>query len=226
MVSVVKAKKAILDWVHQYRIIPSKYPPIPLFEGCVDPELLDELYAIESLTNERILEEVGALNLVRTEDRISGLGASVVMAAFTHTSVGRFSDGSFGAYYAANSLDTAFAETKYSRACFMGQTSEDPCEIDMRVYIGEILKPMLDIRGEDFNKMHHPTNLAISQAFAKQSVIDNTWGIVYRSVRHQSGECIAALRPPAISIPRQGPHFSYLWNGKEITHIIHKRVLG
>ena len=96
-VSVAEAEQTTLEWPKQYRIIPSKYPPISLFEECVEADLLDELYAIESLTNERILEEVGTLSLVRPEDRITGAGSSPVMAAFTHATEGRFSDGSYGA---------------------------------------------------------------------------------------------------------------------------------
>jgi hypothetical protein len=225
MANVVKAEPVIPDWINQYRIIPSKYPPISLFEDCADPDLLEELYAVESLTNDRLLEEVGALSLVRPEDRMSGTGSSPVMAAFTHASKGRFTDGTFGAYYAADSMETAFAETIYSRTKFMRYTNEEPGEIDMRAYVGEVLKPLLDVRGIEFDELHDPDNWAAGQQFAKNAVIKSDWGILYRSVRKADGECLAALRPPAVSIPRQGPHFGYVWNGKEITNIVHKRIV-
>ncbi len=226
MANVAKAESVTLDWGHQYRIIPSKYPPIGLFESCVDPDLLDELYAIEALTNNRLLEEAGILSLVRPEDRISGAGASPVMAAFTHVSEGRFTDGTFGAYYAAESLETAFAETIYSRTRFMRYTKEEPGDIDMRAYVGEILKPMLDVRGAAFSDLHDPDDWSHGQEFARNAVKNCDWGIVYPSARRSGGECIAALRPPAVSIPRQGPHFGYYWNGRDITHIVHKRLLA
>ena len=123
-------------------------------------------------------------------------------------------------------MDTAFSETTHSRTQFMRKTKEDAGEIDMRAYVGEILKPMLDVRGSKFSKFHNPDDWSHSQEFARNAVRNNEWGIVYPSARHSDGECIAALRPPAISIPRQGPHFSYIWNGTEITHILHKRVLS
>ena len=51
-----------LDWPHQYRIIPSEYPPINFFEQLVAPELMDELYYLESLTNDRLRDEVGDID--------------------------------------------------------------------------------------------------------------------------------------------------------------------
>src|SRR5690349_11222276 len=89
----------------QIRIIPSVYPSINFFEDLVDASEMETLWEIESLTNERIRQEVGDLFLVPPEDRVSGPGSSVVMAAFTHIGKpSRFTDGSYGVYYASLSL--------------------------------------------------------------------------------------------------------------------------
>ena len=221
-------KTTTLNWRKQYRIIPSEFPAINFFENLVEPELMDELYHIESLTNERLRDEVGDIALVPTHDRISGPGTSPIMAAFTHTSPdcpSRFSNGSYGIYYAANNLKTAIAETKHHRARFLAYTREDAGEIDMRVYIGEVVKPMHDIRDEKYQALLNPDNWQVSQTFGQQMKTDNAWGIVYPSVRNPGGECIAALRPPAISIPRQGAHLSYVWNGQIITKVYEKRLI-
>lgn len=208
-----------LAWNHQYRIISSKLPPINFFEGKVDPELSDAVFAIESMTNPRLLEEVGNLSLVLPEDRIFGPGASPVMAAFTHPSIGRFTDGSYGAYYAAKTLKTAHAETKHSRAGFMRCTNEDPGVLTMRTYIGEVRKSMIDARSCEHEKLRDPNDWVPGQVFGRQMRDQREWGIVYRSARDPDGECIAALRPPAVSIPRQGPHFGYHWDGHEIREV-------
>ena len=217
-----------LDWAHQYRIIPSEYPPINFFERLVEPELMDELYYIESLTNDRLRNEVGDIALVPKEDRISGPGASPVMAAFTHISINcpsRFSDGSFGVYYAAKTLDTAIEETKYHRAIFLSYTQEEPGQIDMRVYIGEINKPLYDVRGIEYTDLHQPEDWRASQAFGKKLKEKNAWGLVYYSVRDKGGQCIAALRPPAVTIPQQGPHLTYVWDGTRITNVFEKKLI-
>ena len=216
-----------LKWDKQYRIIPSKYPPINFFENLVDPALMDEVFYIESLTNDRLREEAGAISLVPVADRVSGEGSSPLMAAFTHIGhPSRFTDGSFGIYYASNTLDTAIAETRYHRSVFLNYTHEDPGEIDMRVYIGQVIKPLHDIRSSKYDSLHDPDNYDPSQAFGKTMKLHQSWGLVYRSVRHAGGECIAALRPPAVSIPVQGPHLSYKWDGKTITDVFEKTRLS
>jgi len=212
-----------LDWPHQYRIVASAFPAIAFFETLVDPERMEALYYLEGLTNPRLRDEVGDIALFDPEDRISGPGASPVMAAFTHVGAeSRFSDGSFGIYYAARTLDTAIEETKFHRARFLAFTEEAPGEIDLRVYVGEIAKPLHDIRGNTYDALHAPQTWAASQAFGAEMRALRSWGLVYRSVRHPGGECIAALRPPAVTIPRQGPHLSYLWDGARIVRVYEK----
>ena len=127
-------------WLPCWRIMPSRFPPIDLFERVADPADLEAVIALESLTNDRLREEVGALQLVPQQDRISGPGTSSIMAAFTHLNpVGsRFSDGTFGVFYAAYTLDTAIAETCYHREQFLRATSEPPMELDMRVLLADL----------------------------------------------------------------------------------------
>ena len=47
-------------------------------------------------------------------------------------------------------------------------------------------------------------------------------GLVYRSVRHEGGECIAAFKPQAVSIPMAGAALAYVWDGERITKVYEK----
>lgn len=215
-----------LDWEHQYRIVSSHFPPINFFETLVVPELMEELFYIEGLTNDRLRDEVGDITLVRAADRMSGPGSSPVMAAFTHIGVeSRFSDGSFGVYYAANSLKTAIEETKFHRTRFLAYTQEEAGEIDMRVYVGKVVKPLHDVRGADYDSLHDSADWRPAQTFGLEMRAALSWGIVYRSVRDPGGQCIAALRPPAVRIPRQGAHLSYVWDGGRIVRVYEKTLI-
>jgi hypothetical protein len=81
-------------WEKLYRLGPSHFPPIDLFENVANPDDLDIIFAIESLTNDRLRQEAGDLALVPEEQRISGIGTSPIMAAFTHIGTqSRFTDG-------------------------------------------------------------------------------------------------------------------------------------
>ncbi len=214
------------DWNRQFRIIPSKFPPINFFEKLVQADQMAEIFYLESLTNDRFREEVGDISLVRPEDRVCGEGSSIVMAAFTHIGKNsRFTDGSYGVYYASRDLKTAIIETVFWREKFLAATNELAGEIDMRVYVGEILKPLHDIRNSQFQHLHHPDNYFPAQSYALKLRVLGSFGLLYNSVRDKGGQCIAALRPSAISIPIQSKHLAYVWNGAKISRIIEKSEL-
>ena len=126
---------AAIRWQPCYRIVPSRFPPISLFEAVADPQDLDAVFRIEAMTNDRLRDEVGELSLIPAEDRVSGPGTTPVMAAFTHRNPmgDRFTDGTFGAFYASLTVETAVAETSHHRATFMAATDEPAQELDLRV---------------------------------------------------------------------------------------------
>jgi hypothetical protein len=145
------------------------------------------------------------------------------MAAFTHIGrPSRFTDGSYGVYYAAHTLETAVRETAHHRGIFLAATREPACEVDMRAYVGRPLKPLHDLRGPKYAHLHGPDDYATPQAFAKPLREKRSWGVVYRSVRHPGGECIAAFRPQAVSIPVAGAALAYVWDGERITKVYEK----
>ena len=103
------------------------FPPTDLFEDIAPPEDWPILIAAEQKTNPRLMTALGALELVPPARRVSGPGASYLMAPFTHASTdrpSRFSDGSYGVLYAANRFETALLETMYHHGQFMARTRE------------------------------------------------------------------------------------------------------
>ena len=105
---------------------------------------------------------------------------------------------------------------------FMAATREPPCEIDMRAYVGRPLKPFIDIRDRKYASLHHPDDYSPSQAFAKVRRDKGDWGLVYRSVRHEGGECIAAFKPQAVSMPVAGAALAYVWDGERVSKVYEK----
>lgn len=202
------------EWHRAYRIISSSFPPITLFEDVLDPAELHTAYALESLTNDRLAEQVGRLERVAPEDRVSGTSSTPLMAAFTHIGKSsRFTDGTYGIYYAASSQAAAIAETSFHQERFLAATNEADIELTMRTYVNQVVKPMHDIRiGYPELYDPDPANYGPAQLFAKQLRNQQSWGLLYRSVRCAEHECIAAFRPPAVSIPVQGKHLRYIWS--------------
>lgn len=206
-----------VGWEAAYRIIPSHYPPINVFETLYDSaDELEIAFALESLTNDRLVAQAGNFSAVRREDWVTGPGATALMAAFTHVGYpSRFTDGSFGIYYAADTEATAIAESAHHKSRFLAATKEPDMELTMRVYKNMIVKPLLDLRADAFAPLCDPESYVASQQFGKQQNAAGCWGLLYASVRHAGGECAAILRPPAISLPTQTRHLRYVWSGEQ-----------
>ncbi|BBI53594.1 hypothetical protein HORIV_60150 [Vreelandella olivaria] len=72
-----------ITWRPSYRVIPSRFPPIDLFEGVnSNPDDWNLLNELEGETSARLREEAGTIHLVRDDDRRYGPGWTPVMAAF------------------------------------------------------------------------------------------------------------------------------------------------
>lgn len=209
-------------WSRAWRIIASRFPPIDLFERVSDDtRVWDALIALEQLTNPRLRDETGEISLVPPERRVSGANASWVMAPFTHINKrgSRFSDGTFGVYYAAETLDTAIAETVYHFAIFAADSADPARREDMRVLVGPVERSFDDIAAlqDDIKSgLLDPVSYAASQPYAVARRDAGCDGFVYPSVRRHGGECIAAFWPDVVGVPVQERHLQYEWDGTRV----------
>ena len=193
-----------------------------LFDWADSEEELEQIAQLEGLTNERIQAELGRINLIAKEDWVSGQGSTPLMAAFTHIGfTSRFSDGSYGVYYAASTLDTAIKETAFHRARFYKASNEPTCSKSMRQYIAKIKKPLVDITGNQYDDLLNPDPGLYhqSQLFGKQIHDEKQWGLLYPSIRNKGSQCVAIFRPPALTVPEQGCHLKYIWDGNCISEV-------
>jgi hypothetical protein len=213
-----------------HRIVASRLPTIFLFERVADPADWDALYELESKTNPRIRNELGELSLVPVTDRVSGPNASIAMAPFTHLSPPgtRFTDGHFGAYYAAESVDTAIAETRFHREIFLRATAQPPIELEMRCYLADVICDLHDLRGRrmELPDIYDPSSYAASQKLGRNLRELGSNGIAFDSVRRTGGECVALFRPRLVQNVRQGVHLRYAWDGNAISDVYEIRVVN
>ncbi len=231
MTSLSAADVPVTDtvWRPSHRLIPSRYPTVGLYDRVADPSDLDVVFAIEALTNARIRDETGQLQLVPPEDRVSGPGSTPIMAAFTHLNPegSRFSDGSYGVYYAARALDTAIAEVSHHRAVFLARTAEPELDVDMREVLANVAAGLHDLcgLGDAGAALLDPLDYGASQRFAIALRAAGSAGLVYPSVRHPGGVCVGIFRPRMLDGARSGKHIGLHWDGQRITHWYEKRGL-
>jgi len=220
-----------VEWDQSFRIIFSRYPFIGIYDRIADPADIDAVIELERLTNDRVRDEAGDISLVEPADRISGPGSTSIMAAFTHASVSRFSDGSFGVYYAARVVETAIAETVFHVERFYRSSSEPSADVDMRVYVARINGMFDDLRSVDITDARlDPHSYATSQTYARAlRARDESDGIVYASVRDlERRDCIACFRPRNISACHSHSYLTYRWDGlqQRIIDTFHRESLA
>lgn len=208
-----------VHWRKATRIIRSLYPPIDLFEDIADPADWELIASGEAKTNPRVRDQIGEIALVPPTRRVSGRGASWVMAPFTHVSTARptrFSDGRYGVYYCGDSFEVALLETVYHFERAMRATREPKLVADYRELVGSVKLRAHDLRGDEtFRECLAPDDYAQAQALGRRlRDQEQSDGIVYPSVRAPRGHALAVFWPDCVAIPTQGRHLAYRWDGE------------
>jgi hypothetical protein len=216
-----------LRWSKACRLIPSRFPTVGVFDRIAAPEDLDALLELEAWTNDRVSTQLGILNVIPRDEWVVGRPmASVVMAAFCHPRPGggRFSPPGRGAWYAGRTLETALAESTYHRTRELEEVGAFETRMEMRLYHADFRGPFHDIRPRQaaFAPLHDPDSYVASQRFAQQLLDAGSNGIVYRSVRHDGGECLACFRPRLVLNVRVAAHYEYRWTGTPVPLVVRR----
>lgn len=202
-----------------HRMVPSRFPPVGLFDSARNEDELRMLAELEGLTNDRLRQQIGQLSLVAPADAMYGPGCTPIMAAFCHPAASRFTDGSFGVYYAALEVETAIAETRFHRERFLAQAAIPEEVLEMRCYTTTLAEPMSRLP-DDAAALLDPDSYRASQPFGADARAQGCWGLFYPSVRQTpDGRCVAVFRPRALRPVMQATHYRYFWNGERIHQI-------
>jgi hypothetical protein len=210
-------------WAPAFRAIATRYPNVSVYDRIADASNFTLLLEIEARTNPRVRAEAGDLSRVRASDIVSGPGTTPVMSSFIYASPGRFNDSSFGVYYAASDEPTMIEESIFHTEWFLRQTSEPSTDVDKRVYTAAIEGTFDDLRSRRRSSPLYdpdPANYAGPQAYARRLYDRNRVdGILYRSVRHAAGTCVAAFRPRIVTNCRIAKYLQFRWDGTRITGV-------
>ncbi|NEI02117.1 RES domain-containing protein [Rhizobium leguminosarum] len=193
-----------------YRLIPSQFPPIGLFETVTRAADLQAVMELVGWTNDRLVAD--RIQRLPEDQWVYGVAnASIVMAAFLHVAPGgmRFNGPNLGAWYAADDLRTAAAEVGHHlrrEAVARGVTT---MARTYRSYAANLIGDYLDIRGEETLRpdVYDGTSYAASQVLGEEVRSTGGAGILYDSVRLRSGVAIVAHRPRNIQGVVQADHF-------------------
>ncbi|MCY1408978.1 RES domain protein [compost metagenome] len=208
------------EHLQAYRLVNSKFPPIALFDDVADADEFEALYQIQALTNPRLQNEAGRLELIpRGEIPFGIVGCSYATAPFTHVNPAgsRFSDGSFGVLYLADTLETALAEVQHHQNLYWSNVQGLNYErfIFRGLSCNFVDTGMLDAtRIAITNPIYDCDDYTHARRLGRSIKEAGNPGLRYCSVRVQGHHCWALMTPRPVSSILQTAHYEMVWNGQ------------
>jgi hypothetical protein len=214
-------------WPRTHRLITSQVPPVGPFDGLVDDDPVDAWIAadLEVRSNPRLAADGWHLSRIPPHRMVSGPGSAYLLAPFTKLPLmpSRFSDGSYGVYYTADSLETAVAEVVFHVTRLRRASASPAQDFTFRELVGSLDAILDDIEAQPPDAVAasldpDPEHYAAAQGLAAVLRADGSDGIAYPSVRRAEGACAALFYPNLMLPPMQGHHPQMRWNGSRVTH--------
>lgn len=193
-----------------YRLIPSRYPPVGLFDTVATAADLAAVMELAGWTNDRLVAERIA-RLPQAEWIYGRPNASIVMAAFLHVGPagGRFNAPELGAWYASATLITAAVEVAHHMRREAIARGVAGMSRQFRQYTARLLGAYLDIRGKqaELADVYASDSHAAAQQLGEQIRAAGRAGILYDSIRYKGGVNLAVHRPRNVVDVVQADHF-------------------
>ncbi len=229
-----------------HRLIPSQYSEsgTVLEEIADDDRMLEQLILLDGATNDRIQGEQTGLSGISTYELVYGIPNDyIIRAAFLHTSEsgGRFNDGTRGAWYAGDKVETSLDEVSYHKAKRLAEIvvpnlPDNVPDVEISTYDDWLADFRADFHILEPHEAYAaclvpepvPECYAESQKFARDLIVRHqSNGIVYPSVRRKSGTCLVCFRPALVYRPRRSRRYEikFTWDRKRYRKIIRPVVV-
>lgn len=140
---------------------------------------------------------------------------------FTHWQTSRFSDGSYGVWYGADSVETTVYESAYhwyhGLLCDAGFERESVVA-ERKVYMVACKAALLDFRQAALkhSELLHPTDYDFSQLVGARIHREGHPGLLIQSVRQPNGESFAVFNPAVLSNPQLSCQLTYRLDGGKV----------
>ena len=222
--------------VRQYdthRLIPSRYLPggdSVLASIADDDAHLQAIFELDAATNDRLHAEHQRLPGIGPEELVSAVPhAKVVNASFCHANPlgSRFSGPDRGAWYAGFDLETSQREVAFHKAVQLAEIDRFEDSVTYDDYLADFSATFHDLRRarRAFRDCLDPASYLASQERAEQWLADGALGVVYPSVRHEGGTCVASFRPALVMNVRKARTYRFTWDGKPLPKVTVERAV-
>lgn len=181
---------------------------------------LADLAEIEGATSARMIAQERGISGLRANELVYDVPhAHFINASFAYArpqQPNRFNGPNRGAWYAALVVATCLAEVGFHLTNMLADAGDYNATVEYAEMFSSMAGDFLDLR----QAPAHPalgadiaTAYPVGNALADGARAAGLNGIIYPSVRHAGGTCIAALRPAAVQSVRQGAVYRMIWRG-------------
>ncbi len=189
----------------------------PLADSNEELQLLAE---IEGATSERLVAEERGRGALPSDELVHGVAhAKFINASFAYAKpreLTRFNPPERGAWYAALAVETCIAEVGHHLTVALANVGDFNAIVDYGEMLASMSGEFLDLRGLPQHPSLNPDpakGYPVGNAVAAAARAEGQNGIIYPSVRHAGGTCIAALWPNVVQSVVQGAMHRLIWSG-------------
>ena len=208
------------------RLIPARYS-VPddsvLTRIAPDDATLAVIFALDNATNDRLIAQANLLPGIGMDELVFGLAHyRIINAAFCHAHPlgSRFNGPDRGAWYAGFTPDTALAEVIFHRTIALAEVNWFHDTVSYDAYLADLGADFHDLRDQPaYDDCLRPDSYVASQALAERLLNAGAAGIIYPSVRHPGGTCVACFRPAIVAHVRKFQRFELVWAGGQIPKV-------
>ena len=203
-----------------HRLIPSKYSEggeSVLVRIADDDDHLRGIFDLDQATNDRLLAENDRLPGIGVDELVFGVpNYRIINAAFSHAHPlgSRLNGPDRGAWYAGFQLETSQSEVAWHKSVELAEIDWMEESVTYDDYLADFGGEYHDIRGDaTHEKCLDPDSYVESQMLAETLLGERASGIIYPSVRHNDGVCLACFRPALVGNVHKSARYRFTWTG-------------
>jgi hypothetical protein len=204
-----------------HRLIPSRHLPQSdsvLVAISDDDAHLQAIFELDAATNDRLLAGQRLLPGIGPEELVFAVPhAGVINAAFCHAHPlgSRFNGPHRGTWYAAFAVETSQKEVGFHKSVQLAEIGRFEDSVTYDDYLADFSARFHDLRreGAAARAWLDPDSYVESEALAERLLQMESLGVIYPSVRHAGGTCIACFRPALVANVRRGTTYRFTWEG-------------
>jgi hypothetical protein len=187
----------------------------------VDASELEALSEIEGATSNRRIAQARGAGDVPSHELVYGIPhAHLINASFAYAKPrepNRFNGADRGAWYAGFEIETSLAEVGFHLTEALAAAGDFHAVVEYAEMFASFAGEFVDLRPHPTHPSLQPDKAVgypAGNALADATRARGLNGIIYPSVRHPGGTCLAALFAHAVQSVAQGDVHRMVWNGR------------